>query len=296
MAEFVRSDTAGGVARITLDSPHNRNALSASVRAELSAALDAAAADDAARVVVIGHTGPVFCSGMDLKEEAVAPPGAEGVRELPAILQKVARCPKPVIARIGGPARAGGLGILAAADIAVAAPSATFAFSEVRIGLIPAVISVPVLHRVAPAAARELLLTGDGLRRRPGAARSGWSTRSPTTWTPPSPATSPHCCAAGRPRWPGPRSWCWATWTTPTSGTRRCSAVRDPVRLTGGAGGRAFLRRETAGPVVVRRVGSDGSRQRFSATMIATSTSDHQAIDIQRRVSTGSGRRLTGPP
>jgi len=161
MAEFVLTHTADGVARITLDSPHNRNALSARVRAELSAALDAAASDEAARVVVIGHTGPVFCSGMDLKEEAVAAPGAEGVRELPAILQKVARCPKPVIARIGGPARAGGLGILAAADIAVAARSATFAFSEVRIGLIPAVISVPVLHRVAPAAARELLLTGD---------------------------------------------------------------------------------------------------------------------------------------
>ena len=68
MAEFVRSHTADGVARITLDSPHNRNALSVRVRAELSAALDAAANDDAARVVVIGHTGPVFCSGMDLKE------------------------------------------------------------------------------------------------------------------------------------------------------------------------------------------------------------------------------------
>jgi len=161
MAEFVRTEIADGVARITLDSPHNRNALSARVRAELSAALTAAAADTAARVVVIGHTGPVFCSGMDLKEEAVAVPGAEGVRELPAILRQVARCPKPVVARIGGPARAGGLGILAAADIAVCATSATFAFSEVRIGLIPAVISVPVLHRVAPAAARELLLTGE---------------------------------------------------------------------------------------------------------------------------------------
>jgi methylglutaconyl-CoA hydratase len=161
MAELVRSETRAGVAWITLDSSHNRNALSARVRAELSAALDAAAADEAARVVVIGHTGPVFCSGMDLKEEAVVGLGKEGVRELPAILQRIARCPKPVVARVGGPARAGGIGILAAADITVAAATATFAFSEVRIGLIPAVISVPVLHRVAPAAARELLLTGE---------------------------------------------------------------------------------------------------------------------------------------
>ena len=160
-APLVRLEVAGGVATITLDSPTTRNALSAAVRTQLLGALDVAAADPAVRVLVLTHRGPVFCSGMDLKEEAVAAPGAEGVRELPAILQKVARCPKPVIARIGGPARAGGLGILAAADIAVAAESATFAFSEVRIGLIPAVISVPVLHRVAPAAARELLLTGD---------------------------------------------------------------------------------------------------------------------------------------
>ena len=93
MAELVRSETRAGVAWITLDSSHNRNALSARVRAELAAALDAAAADEAARVVVIGHTGPVFCSGMDLKEEAVVGLGKEGVRELPAILQRIARCP-----------------------------------------------------------------------------------------------------------------------------------------------------------------------------------------------------------
>jgi len=111
------------------------------------------------RVVLLSHTGPVFCSGMDLKEEA-AEPGRQGVRELPGILRRISRCPKPVVARVGGPARAGGIGILAAADIVVAAPSATFAFSEVRIGLIPAVISVPVLQRVTPSAARELLLTG----------------------------------------------------------------------------------------------------------------------------------------
>jgi len=159
MSALVRYDVAGGVATITLDSPANRNALSAVVRSGLTNALDAAAADEQARVVVLSHTGPVFCSGMDLKEEA-AHPDRQGVRELPAILRRISRCPKPVLARVGGPARAGGIGILAAADIVVTVPSATFAFSEVRIGLVPAVISVPVLHRVTPAAARELFLTG----------------------------------------------------------------------------------------------------------------------------------------
>lgn len=152
---------ADGVATITLDAPTTRNALSAAVRAGLTVALAAAAADPRVRVIVLTHTGPVFCSGMDLKEEAAAGPGRQGVRELPAILRAITRSPKPVIAAVRGPARAGGVGLLAAADIVVAAPSATFAFSEVRIGLIPAVISVPVLHRVLPVAARELFLTGE---------------------------------------------------------------------------------------------------------------------------------------
>jgi methylglutaconyl-CoA hydratase len=160
MDELVHYWVADGVATITLDSPQNRNALSVAVRTGLRQALDRAADDDAARVVLLDHTGPVFCAGMDLKESAQAAVGSEGVRELPGILQRIMRCPKPVVAKAAGPARAGGVGILAAADIAVTVSSATFAFSEVRIGLIPAVISVPVLARVLPVAAHELMLTG----------------------------------------------------------------------------------------------------------------------------------------
>jgi methylglutaconyl-CoA hydratase len=160
MTELVHLSTSAGVATITLDSPGNRNALSRQLREELRDALDRAASDESARVVVLTHTGPVFCAGMDLKETATAAVGSEGVRELPGILQRVARCPKPVVARLAGPARAGGIGIAASADIVVATARATFAFSEVRIGLIPAVISVPVLHRMDAVAARELLLTG----------------------------------------------------------------------------------------------------------------------------------------
>ena len=159
---LVRYDVAAGVATATLDSPHNRNALSSRLIDELVAALTAAAADERARVIVVTHTGPVFCSGADLKETAAA--FASG--DLPAgrmgeVLAAIWENPKPVLARVGGPARAGGLGIIAAADIAVCSTDATFAFTEVRLGVIPAVISATVLARLSPRAAAELFLTGE---------------------------------------------------------------------------------------------------------------------------------------
>lgn len=160
-SELVHLDVSAGVATITLDSPANRNALSAQLRRELSAHLDAAIADDAARVVVLGHTGRVFCSGMDLKESRGSAAGDQGVTEVPAILQRIATAPKPVVAKVAGAARAGGMGLVAACDIAVATDTATFAFSEVRIGVVPAVISVTVLPRLTARAAHELFLTGE---------------------------------------------------------------------------------------------------------------------------------------
>ncbi|MGZ3147816.1 enoyl-CoA hydratase-related protein [Lentzea chajnantorensis] len=159
--ELVHYEVRRGIATITLDSPHNRNALSAQLRRELREHLTATAADDGVRVVVLTHTGPVFCSGMDLKEAAGASAGDQGVNEFPAILDQLWTSPKPVVAALNGPARAGGVGIVAACDIAVAAREATFAFSEVRIGVVPAVISVTVLPRLLPRAAHELFLTGE---------------------------------------------------------------------------------------------------------------------------------------
>jgi methylglutaconyl-CoA hydratase len=167
---LVRSQTAHGVATVTLDSPSNRNALSTALIEELLAALAGAAADDAVRVVVLTHTGPVFCSGADLKETAAAfGSGRPPINRLGEVLTAIWECPKPVVARLTGPARAGGLGLIAAADIAVCSLEATFAFSEVRIGVIPAVISATVLPRLSPRAATELFLTGatfDGARAR----------------------------------------------------------------------------------------------------------------------------------
>jgi methylglutaconyl-CoA hydratase len=169
-AELVHLDVAAGVATITLDSPANRNALSAQLRRELLAHLDAALADDAVRVVVLTHTGRVFCAGMDLKESRGAGAANQGVTEFPRILETLWTSPKPVVARLAGPARAGGVGLVAACDIAVAAHEATFAFSEVRIGVVPAVISVTVLPRLLPRAAHELFLTGETFDARRAAA------------------------------------------------------------------------------------------------------------------------------
>lgn len=158
MTELVHLDVSRGIATVTLDSPANRNALSAQLRQELAGHLDAAFADGAVRVIVLTHAGTVFCSGMDLKE---ASGGAVAGQEFPRILESIWTSPKPVVARLAGPARAGGLGLVAAADIAIAADTVSFAFTEVRIGVVPAVISVTVLPRLLPRAANELFLTGE---------------------------------------------------------------------------------------------------------------------------------------
>lgn len=167
MGDLVHLAVEAGTATITLDSPDNRNALSSRLRRELLGHLDSVFADDGVRVVVLTHTGSVFCSGMDLRESRGSATEEQGVQELPRILESLWNSPKPVIARLAGPARAGGVGIVAACDIAVGARAghdtkgATFAFTEVRIGVVPALISVVVLPRLTARAAHELLLTGE---------------------------------------------------------------------------------------------------------------------------------------
>ncbi|SOE02161.1 enoyl-CoA hydratase-related protein [Blastococcus haudaquaticus] len=156
----VQVEVARGVATLTLDSPANRNALSRAMRAQLRTALADVLADDAVRVVVLDHTGRVFCSGMDLSEAAGGSADDQGVREFPELLELVWSAPKPVVAVVRGPARAGGVGLAAACDVVIAGGSATFAFSEVRLGLVPAVISAVVLPRMVPHVAHRLMLSG----------------------------------------------------------------------------------------------------------------------------------------
>lgn len=164
---LVHYRVAAGVATLVLDSPANRNALSASLLAELTAGVDAALADEAVRVLVLSHTGGVFCAGMDLAAAAGTDPARQPVVAFPRVLERIWTAPKPVVCRVAGKARAGGLGLIAVCDIAVASVAADFAFTEVRLGVVPAVISLPVLARILPRAAHELFLTGevfDGVR------------------------------------------------------------------------------------------------------------------------------------
>lgn len=160
MGELVRYDVTGGVAHLVLDSPHNRNALSSQLQTELNAHLHEALDDDAVRVVELTGAGPVFCSGADLKEqrEGTVTVGPEVMVDT---LTTMWSSPKPVLGRINGPARAGGLGLVGACDIVVAPRSATFGFAEVRIGVLPAVIGVTCLPRMSPRGALEVFLTGE---------------------------------------------------------------------------------------------------------------------------------------
>ncbi len=161
---LVRREVSGGVATITLDSPRNRNALSVRLLGDLEDRLNWALAEESVRVIVLTGTGPVFCAGADLKEQRVAPGGAHEApvtASFPEIMSLIWESPKPVVCRLNGTARAGGLGLVAACDFAIAPDSASFAFSEVRLGVVPAMISVTVLRRLDPRAAAEYLLTGE---------------------------------------------------------------------------------------------------------------------------------------
>jgi enoyl-CoA hydratase len=165
-----------GIARIALDSPRNRNALSAALVAQLTRALADAGADDTVRAVEVTHTGNTFCAGADLSE---ASQGGmkEGALRVLALLRHIVALPKPVVGSIDGHVRAGGLGIVGACDIVLAGPASTFAFSEVRLGLAPAMISLTTLPRLDPRAASRYYLTGETFDA-PTAARIGLITEA----------------------------------------------------------------------------------------------------------------------
>ena len=141
---------------VTLDSPHNRNALSAALLEQLDTALRDATSDPTVRAVVLTGAGTVFCSGADLSERGSAAPN-----RMPGILTCIVESAVPVIARVNGHARAGGLGLVAASDMAVAAASSTFAFTEVRVGVAPAMILVPALRVVERRFLARMVLTGE---------------------------------------------------------------------------------------------------------------------------------------
>lgn len=162
MSAALLRDDAHGVVRLTLNRPDKRNALSRALLSELDHVLEGVAADSAARVVVLAATGPIFCSGHDLKE-MVGQDEAE-YRELFTLCSRVMlqlrRLPQPVIARVHGPATAAGCQLVAACDLAVAVEEATFATPGVKIGLFCTTPGVPLVRAVPEKAALEMLFTG----------------------------------------------------------------------------------------------------------------------------------------
>jgi enoyl-CoA hydratase len=143
-----------GVETLSLDAADTRNALSAALVTALADALTDCGKDPDVRAVVLTHTGNTFSAGADLRD----PPHPDA---LVGLLRQIVELPKPVVARITGHVRAGGLGLLAACDLAAASAQATFAFTEVRIGVAPAVISLPLLPRTDPRALARYYLTGE---------------------------------------------------------------------------------------------------------------------------------------
>ncbi len=154
-SELVHLHVDGVVATVTLDSPVNRNALSRRLVADLTRQLDTAAADESVRVVVLRSSQRVFCSGADMGE-AVEEGMEAGARAMVALQRQLAALPVPVVVRLDGPVRAGGLGIVGAADVVLAADTVSFALTESRLGLAPAVVSLTLLPRMT---ARGIALT-----------------------------------------------------------------------------------------------------------------------------------------
>ena len=158
--ELVHYVVSDAVATITLDSPANRNALSRQLVTELFGHLERAGADEAVRVVLVESSGKVFCSGADLTEATTE--GMEvGARRIVDLQRLIATLDKPVVTKNLGAVRAGGIGIVAAADIAVSAEDATFALTEVKLGLAAAIISLTVHQRMSPRAAALTTLGGE---------------------------------------------------------------------------------------------------------------------------------------
>jgi enoyl-CoA hydratase len=159
MGELVRIDIDGGIATITLDSQHNRNALSRQLVAELGEALDTAEAESA-RVIVLGHDGPAFCAGADLKERS-SDGAAPDSRPMVEVMRRLSDTDRPTIAAVQGAVRAGGIGLMASCDLVVVDESVNFALTEVRIGVAAAIISVPILRRVPAGKIAAAMLTGE---------------------------------------------------------------------------------------------------------------------------------------
>jgi methylglutaconyl-CoA hydratase len=162
----IEVEKRGPVERVRLDNPKTRNALSSDLIRELAEVFNSALVDPTIRVIVLGHTGGAFCSGLDLTEPSLVRPPGGHVRlaaDVAALFQLILSAPKPVVCQVGGAARAAGLGLVACCDIAVGSTSATFSASEVLLGAVPALVGAVLLNKIERAAVYSLLLTGSAI-------------------------------------------------------------------------------------------------------------------------------------
>ena len=160
--QVVHSETAGGVCTVTLDDPERKNALSAQLTGELMDALDAAEADDDVRVIVLTNPGTTFCAGADLSERSGRRVDRSHRPVDPAdMFARFGRSPKPYVGRINGHCVAGGMGLAAAMDYSVVLETAKMGFTEVRVGVAPAMISVLCLPKMRASDARAAFLRGN---------------------------------------------------------------------------------------------------------------------------------------
>jgi len=157
VSEAATYAVAAGVATITLDQPERRNAMTAPLMNALGDHLQAAIADDEVRVIVLTNNGPAFCAGANLKQDDTEPPR----HTLVDIFGLMLDGPKPVVGRIAGHCTGGGVGLAAGCDISIAADDVQLGFTEVRVGVAPAIISVVCLPKLRRADASELFLSGE---------------------------------------------------------------------------------------------------------------------------------------
>lgn len=165
MENVLQYNVQGQIATITLNRPDKRNALNGDLVTELSVALEEAAVDDEVRCVVLTGAGKVFSAGADLEglrqlQQATPMENEADSRRLADLYRQIYLHPKAVIAKVNGHAIAGGCGLAAVCDLSVAGDAAKFGFTEVRIGFVPAIVSVFVVRKIGEAAARELFLRG----------------------------------------------------------------------------------------------------------------------------------------
>jgi methylglutaconyl-CoA hydratase len=162
----VTVEVSGGVAHLTLNRPEKRNALDSATIGALSAALKRCAEDPAVRMLLLTGAGNVFCAGADLGEMQAQAKASESenlahAKKLASVLGALDSMRKPTLARVNGDGYGGALGLIAACDIAIAAEDAKFAFTEVRLGIIPAVVSPFVLGKISESAALRYFLTAE---------------------------------------------------------------------------------------------------------------------------------------